>query len=305
MRSFSRFSQVDIKLFLTVFVSIGVVGSALAQSHYSFHSFDAPFGSNSEAWGINEDGLLAGQYTDSDGNTQVFTDLFGHFKSHRLPGSVAMYTGAPNNLGQIPVSYDLPNGTSHSAVLRDGTFKLFEDIPGFSTTLLSAITDNGLLGGTAANATFSSGVSFIARQHLGGRAITFIEYPGAQFTYLTGLNRYGVAVGSYSLGNNTPPFHSYVYDRGTYKTIVFPGSASDRPFSINDRGEISGFYRLISLGPRHGFIFTKGKWKTLDYPGATDTIITFVNAENGNVTGIYSSDGFFSEHAFVAIPNEG
>lgn len=304
MFGISRLSQLDSRVVLTVLVSIGSAAYASAQGHYTFHSFDAPFGGNSEAWGINAQGLISGQYTDADGNSQIFTDLFGHFHSPRLLGSVAMYTGAPNNLGQIPVSYDLPNGTSHSAVLRDGKFRLFEDIPGSSTTLLAAITDNGLLGGTAADANFATGVSFIARQHLGVREITYIAYPGAPFTYLTGLNRFGVAVGSYSLSNNTPPFRSYVYDHGTYKTISFPGSASDRPFSVNDRGEVSGFYRLVPFGPRHGFIFSTGKWRTLDFPGASDTIITFVNAEEGTVTGIYSNDGFLTEHAFVAIPKE-
>jgi probable HAF family extracellular repeat protein len=62
-----------------------------------------------------------------------------------------------------------------------------------------------------------------------------------------------------------------------YQTIDPPGSTYTIAQSINDNGQIVGFY-LDSNRTEHGFLYNKGIYTTIYPPGSVGTIATDVNS---------------------------
>ena len=62
-----------------------------------------------------------------------------------------------------------------------------------------------------------------------------------------------------------------------YQTIDPPGSTYTIARSINDNGQIVGFYLDRPGGTEHGFLYNKGIYTTIDPPGSTLTIATDIN----------------------------
>jgi|SRR5580704_156390 probable HAF family extracellular repeat protein len=143
---------------------------------------------------------------------------------------------------------------------------------------------------------------------------TFIKAaPAGSFTsYLSGVNKYGVAVGGYcSVGGGCNPEvgeRGYWYDLATGKitTIHFPmKGAATTAYGINDKGSIVGGYCPNAVvcpqgafSPAlDGFIETNGVFTTLNYPGAQATTAAAIN-NAGAVVGFYDINNT-GPHAFL------
>jgi len=88
---------------------------------------------------------------------------------------------------------------------------------------------------------------------------TKIDFPGATFTYPSGVNDSGVIVGTYLLGNQS---HGFKLQNGAFTTIDFPGFVgASAAIGINNSGIIVGNY-----GNSQGYVLTNGTFKTLDAP---------------------------------------
>jgi hypothetical protein len=123
---------------------------------------------------------------------------------------------------------------------------------------------------------------------------TFVDFPGALFTAVTGINNQGAAAGYYydGLGNE----HGFVFAGAKYSTLDYPGSLLTRPFKINDAGMVVGTFVDASFGT-HGFSFNKGKWMQIDFPGAFDTEVYGTNSA-GDIVGTYDGSQPIT-HAFL------
>jgi probable HAF family extracellular repeat protein len=88
---------------------------------------------------------------------------------------------------------------------------------------------------------------------------------GPDQTHPFGINDSGVIVGSYTDASGAG--HGFVYDRGKFTTLDFPGSASTSATAINNSGTIVGYY-AGALGLAHGFRYQNGKFTEIDAPGA-------------------------------------
>jgi probable HAF family extracellular repeat protein len=75
----------------------------------------------------------------------------------------------------------------------------------------------------------------------------------------------------------------------TYTTLDFPGATSTYPQSINNHGQVVGFY-TDSSGSPHGFIEAGGTYTTLDIPGALATDLTGIN-NSGQILAVYVDAG--------------
>jgi probable HAF family extracellular repeat protein len=113
---------------------------------------------------------------------------------------------------------------------------------------------------------------------------TLVDFPGATFTTVTGINNAAGAVGFY---NDTGGMeHGFFFNGSKYSTLDFPGALFTDPFKINDAGMIVGTFADAS-GGLHGFSYTDGAWKQIDFPGShADTEVTGVNSA-GAIVGIY------------------
>jgi hypothetical protein len=99
-----------------------------------------------------------------------------------------------------------------------------------------------------------------------------IDVPGATGTTPAFINFEGVIVGSYLDSSGTS--HGFVLNGGTYTTVSYPGAIGSGLSSINDLGEMSGFYcsdiACDASAVFHGFVLSRsGVFTSFDPPGAT------------------------------------
>ena len=123
---------------------------------------------------------------------------------------------------------------------------------------------------------------------------TLVDFPGAAFTTVTGINNRGSATGVYT--DAAEGQHGFLLSKSKYTTVDYPGALATTPFKINDSGMIVGSF-IDSSGGSHGFSYNKGRWTQIDFPGSSDTEVYGVNSA-GKIVGTY--DGFEAvTHAFV------
>jgi uncharacterized membrane protein len=173
-------------------------------------------------------------------------------------------------------------------------------------------TLTGLIGSTVLGGVFSMPTH--AAQNAGGEIISF-EVPAADTTpgdfngtYPSAINDWGVITGYYE--DASDEIHGFIRSLdGKYITFDAPGAAAvpgsnagTNPSSINDLGEITGFYD-DARGVTHGFLRTPdGKFKTIDVPGKGNNTVPIALNLEGAVVGYYldSSSQF---HAFLRSPD--
>ena len=111
------------------------------------------------------------------------------------------------------------------------------------------------------------------------------------------INGRGQIVGT-TFDATTFESQSFLYHKGCYTSIEFPGATATFPTGINDRGQILGFYDDIDGQHSRGFIYDRGVYTTLpDVPGARLTYPQSIN-NRGQITG-YSYDDNLKVSSFV------
>jgi len=123
---------------------------------------------------------------------------------------------------------------------------------------------------------------------------TFVDFPGATFTTVSGLNSHGTAVGYYSDAAGAQ--HGFVFSGSKYSSLDYPGSLQTVASKINDTGTIVGTFVDGSFGT-HGFSYANGKWTQLDFPGSFDTEPSGINTA-GDIVGTYDGSQPIT-HGFV------
>jgi hypothetical protein len=60
---------------------------------------------------------------------------------------------------------------------------------------------------------------------------------------------------------------SFIYNDGTYTILDFPGAVDTVGFSINDHGQVAGYYQNgtnNSVTSQHAFVYSSGQYTTID-----------------------------------------
>src|SRR5712692_4568515 len=108
-------------------------------------------------------------------------------------------------------------------------------------------------------------------------SFTTIDAPGANYTFVYGINNAGQILGAYDV-------HGYLESTGSFITIDFPGATFTEASGVNDTGQIVGTY---GIGPaNHGFLDSGGRFTSIDFPGATFTSAFEIN-DTGQIVGTY------------------
>ena len=204
----------------------------------TFTSIDVPGAIQTYAKGINDSGMIVGYYSTQYRDGIGF--LFGgqNFTDVDFPGYQVTIAYAIDNAGDVVGYYG--NGGSnpdyHGFKWTNGAFRTLEVDP--AATILTGINNHGYMvgydpwsfdtfvrkpGGTIQTIPFSgpccgiiSGlndsqalVGYYPDPSLNGfrlNGVTLnlvkLKFPGATYTYATGINNFGVAVGSYTIGNS-------------------------------------------------------------------------------------------------------
>jgi hypothetical protein len=93
----------------------------------------------------------------------------------------------------------------------------------------------------------------------------------------------------------------------SYTTFDPPGSTFPDPISINNSGQIAGYYQ-DSSGHFDGFLDSHGAYTTINPPGSIDTFVQSINS-SGQITGYSACCLFFfvssrtrkAEFVFAAV----
>ncbi len=129
---------------------------------------------------------------------------------------------------------------------------------------------------------------------LSGSTAISVDYPGADRTWLTGINYWGTIVGNYTTPSGG--FGAFKLKNGVLTSIHYPGSSSTSASSISDTGVIVGSY-ADAQGLGHGYVLQNGVYTTLDNPKADPSSGTRIDDINssGAIVGSY----------YVAPPGSG
>ena len=217
-------------------------GFLLTDVGYTF--FDCPFGVNTIPRGLNDLDQIVGV---SDSTGFLFDSVVQTFTPVIYPGAPFTEPFSINNAGTIvgifaksgassPQSFEL----SHAKYTRINPLKS-------PSSAVYGISDAGKVVGYAA---FSRGIrKFLF--HNGEYKL--LPIPDAPNAIPYGINRAGtVIVGEYQ--NPQGVQFGFVYQNNVVTTLQFPGSSVTTAFSINDAGQVVGWFNDSS--GTHGFIWT-------------------------------------------------
>jgi hypothetical protein len=156
-------------------------------------------------------------------------------------------------------------------------------------TVIPAINNSGQVVGSYSSDASGARTGFIGYNG----QYTLIQPQGAFATYGLGINDAGQAGGYYYyfIGSQLV-FRSYLYNRGTFGLISYPGYPNDTlAFSINANSDIAGIY-----GGSQGFYIVNGNFHRFSAGAAYYTAVAGINADE-MLTGDYyklGSGGIYS-----------
>jgi hypothetical protein len=81
---------------------------------------------------------------------------------------------------------------------------------------------------------------FFAGRPADAQNIGTINYPGAKYTAIYGINNFGVIVGAYILPDGSA--HAFMLSQGTFTNIDDPLGNTSYATGINDVGDVVGQY---------------------------------------------------------------
>lgn len=265
---------------------------------YEFAELDVPaeLGAFTSAFGINNAGVITGNYGNVDGTVHGFLYRRGNFTDFVVPGAGGFISGTlghTNNRGTSSGYYSDSSDIGH-AVLRafDGTLTYLPDpLPGAIDTDPSGLNDHGVLVGVCRDAA-GKAHGFVYRDG----SYELYDHPGATSTRINGINNQDVMVGQWSAAGIV---HGFILENGQTTALEFPGARSTRAAAINNHGAIVGFYNNND-GVFHGFLYDNGNFTTVDFPGSSDSAALDIN-DTGIIVGTYNDFSF----GFVAFPGHG
>jgi uncharacterized membrane protein len=223
----------------------------------------------------------------------------GSWQNIDVPGTP--YTGAtaPNNQGQVGLTYPGADGAFHSAI-DDPQLGLMA-VPNLAAYPggLEAVglNDRGRIAAYA----------FDAAGHVHGffgdaRHYEILDFPGATDTLAQYESNSGVAVGAYLLPDGS--LHGFAHAGGQFTTVDVPGSYGTIALAANGAGAIVGGY-FDATGTVVGFVTSGGGYSDVRVPGSTLTTPWMIN-DRGEISGTYAtgSDPLFhgTYHGFLATP---
>jgi hypothetical protein len=218
-------------------------------THFTFVHPDEKPGST-VVLAINDSGLIAGQYSGRPNGEAMTLGFFLSGDTYTdvvIPGSTDTRIQALNDAGAFAGTADFqgPLDLYHPYLSVAGTVTLFS-LPGTFTAVGGMNNLNQIVG-----------YYFGERGHgylrdADGTLTYPIDYPGALYTKLNGINDKGWMVGSYI---DTESISHGIFLTSPTRFVVFdyPGASFTELTGINDQGMICGYY-VLSFGVVYGFV---------------------------------------------------
>lgn len=274
-----------------------VTAAPLAETSFTFTTFQFPGVSRTIAFSVNNQGQIVGGY-------RILPDvrhaaLFDNGQLIPLaPSSVlgSHFSEALdiNERGDIVGTYLDDQGNQHGFLLS-GTVLTTIDFPGGAASMALSINDSGVIVGD-----FTDAAGALHGFALRDGAFTQIDVPGAAATEADKINNAGDIVGSW--GADLTEGHGFLLTReGNFILIDAPKAqpATTSVFGINERGHIVGGYN-DAAGDLHCFLLVAGTFTDVDFPGVPFTQCVGINNKDSIAGGAFDGNGNVT--AYVATP---
>lgn len=191
-------------------------------------TFSAPNSGLTIPTDINNAGDVTGRYVDN-GGPYGFLSTADAFQKLAVPIAFDTWAEGLNDVGKVA-------GFSYTATgVRGFVFDGSEYALSSSRTYLSGINNAGTVTGFTADAS-----GFIRGFVQSAEGVSMITLGGLNFLPQD-INDLGQVVGR-SFAAPGAPEKGFLYDRGQFLEIVYPGAKSTFAYGINNLGQVVGFY---------------------------------------------------------------
>jgi probable HAF family extracellular repeat protein len=210
------------------------------QTYTAFPAVPGATPNSTEAYAINDIGVVVGIYHPAGGIWQGFSDSGGVFSSVDAFGSNDTFPFGISNNGQIVGVVNDASGASQGYVYSNGQYQIVDGDPyPANSTLASGINDSGeiILTSSPSGSTGFNCDSFL---NVGG-VNTPISMPGVSNTCAEAINDAGAIVGAVS-NDGYVTGSGFVDVDGVYTALNFPGATLTEAYGINNLGQIVGTY---------------------------------------------------------------
>lgn len=217
--------------------------------------FDPPGSTYTQPMGINDAGLITGNYVSGGTQFGFIRSASGIFTSFAVPGATATAAQSINASGEVAGWYADSSNIDHGFVREPSGSIVTFDPPGSTRTYALSINTSGEVAGQYLVNGYGAG---FLRDTLGN--ITTFGVAGAESTFPWALSDNGSVTGYYvnQVGRRVSAPIGFVRDSsGTITTFSVAGSGNGTeqgtvPLAINANGEITGYY-VTSTNVYHGF----------------------------------------------------
>jgi hypothetical protein len=208
-----------------------------------------------EAWGINPQGDIVGQYGLADHTIHGFVLRDGNLDPIDVPGQPNTMPVGINPDGTIVGCYHV--GTPTGATILNTMYGFVMNADGVTSYPLARTMHNGInpSGDITGNYADPTTGAFRNSYVISNGVTSWFTVPGSTITRAWDISATGSVVGFYR--DSSARFHGFLLQRGELTSIDvdLPGVTATRAFGINAPGDIVGYYNDAT--GIHGFLLTK------------------------------------------------
>jgi probable HAF family extracellular repeat protein len=238
------------------------------------------------AYGLNNSGVIVGQYLDQSGVFHGFSLDHGKGTTIDDPKGTNTLCAGINSAGAIVGQYTAPSGDNHGFLYENGKFT---DITPDKSSGASGINDEGDIVGGYAHCQFCQQHGFLWNGHKYKR----LDVPGAQWTGAGSINNQRVI--TIIAPDNSNHYHSYLYRQGKYTEVQVPGAYETFLQQVNNSDDLALTWDDTKQN-NHGALRYKGLFYKFDYSKGVSTDVFGLN-DHHLIVGDY---GVLSGGAFQA-----
>ncbi|HEX8814692.1 MAG TPA: hypothetical protein VF753_04250 [Terriglobales bacterium] len=256
---------------LTAVLIIAAAAAAAPTLTFKYTKVNVKGAKSTALGGINNQGVIVGQYTDSAGAMHCFSLAGGKVTTINYPKVKSDNCIHINSTGDIVGSATL-SSTQNLGFMYSSSTKKFTTVPGPKGAVSSVaygINDDGVIVGE-----YSTSESSLHGFMLKGGKYTALNVPGATLTLATSINNSGEIT---LFAGIKGKIEAYEYNGKTYKAINVPKAANSFALDISNKGDIV-FETLNSTGTQgSGALLHSGTYYTVQYPKSADSQATGLN----------------------------
>ncbi len=171
------------------------------------------------------------------------------------------------------------------------------NFPGATSTNITGLNDRGQFTGA-----FFGANSIPHAMRFDGRSLAQFNPDnvfGDRRSFALATNNRGDVVGAFRDAANHS--HGFVFSKGVFTQIDFPGATLTQTFGINDQRVMIGIYRIA--GPAlHAFMLRDGVFTQIDVAGSVNTVPLSIN-DHDEVVGEWDDGTTVFGHGYLQKPD--